>query len=61
MWIFTWKVGSSPRQREGSPRKKGLHRRGHARLGEPKDSEDGLSSPPRGGVACLGEGRLSLG
>ena len=55
------KIGSSPRQRDGSPRLGNVH------LSEPKDSECGFSGPPRRGVARLGEqlrlgkGRLRLG
>ena len=62
MWIFPWKVGSSPRQREGSHRPRGSPKSGHARLGELGDSGDGLSGSPRRAcdcprlvfVACLG-------
>ena len=43
VWIFPWKVGSSPRRR-GSPR--------HVRLGEPEDNECGLSGPPRQACDC---------
>ena len=42
MWIFPSKVGSSPRRREGSPRRRGSPRHGHACLGEPWDNEDGF-------------------
>ena len=35
------------RRKEGSPRRRGPLRRGHARLGEPKDNGGGLSSSPR--------------
>ena len=53
VWIVPWKVGSSP-WRRGPPR--------HVCLGEPKDSECGLSGPPKQAcdcpspafVACLG-------
>ena len=43
MWIFPWKVGSSPRRK--------------ARLGETGDIEDGLSGLPRLGKGrlCLEE------
>ena len=68
MWIFPWKVGSSPRRGEGSPRRRGGSprrcgppRRGHVHLGEPEDSECGLSGPHKRGVARLGEGKLHLG
>ena len=47
MWILPWKVSSLPRQSEGSLRRRGPPRRGHVRLGEPEDSEDGLFGPPR--------------
>ena len=67
MWIFPWKVDSSPRRREGSPRQMGPPRLGHACLGKPEGSEDGLFGPPRQGVAflgkplCLGKAMLHLG
>ena len=57
---------TTPRRREGSPRRR-APRCGHARLGEPEDSEGGLFGPPRQGVArlsiplCLGGGGLRLG
>ena len=35
--------------------RRGSLKRGHARLGKPGDSEDGLSSLPRRDVARLGE------
>ena len=47
MKIFTRKIGAMPRRKEGSPRSRGPLRRGHARLGEPEDSEDRLSGSPR--------------
>ena len=73
MKIFTRKITAMPRRREGPPRRKGPLRckgplkRGHAHLSEPEDNEGGLSSPPRRGIARLGEplylgrGRLCLG
>ena len=66
MKIFTRKIGAMPRHREGSPRSRGPLRHGHTRLGEPRDSEDGLSGSPRRGVARLSEplrlggGKLSV-
>ena len=52
MWIFLWKVGSSPRQREGSLRLRGSPKSEHARLGELRDSGDGLSGPPKRARDC---------
>ena len=67
MKIFKRKIGATLRRKECPPRRRGLPRRGHARLGEPGDNEEGLSGLPRRGVALLGEplrlggGRLCLG
>ena len=45
---------------EGSLRRRGPPRRGHAHLGEHEDNKEGLSSPPRRGIAHLGK-PLNLG
>ena len=37
MKIFTRKLGFTPKRREGSPRRRGPPRHGHACLGEPED------------------------
>ena len=67
MEIFPWKIGATPRRREGPPWHRGLPRRGHARLSELGDNGGGIFGPPRQGTArlgeqlCLGKGRLRLG
>ena len=48
--IFPWKIGATPRCREGPPKRRGPPRRRHARLGKPGDNRGGLSGPPRRGV-----------
>ena len=51
MKIFPWKIGATLRRREGSPKRRGPPRSGHARLGESGDNGGGLSSSPRRGEA----------
>ena len=53
-------MAATPRQREGSPRRKGLLRRVHALLGEPGDSGGELSSPPRREPGNNGGGLFGL-
>ena len=47
MEIFAQKMVATLRQREGSPRRRGPLKHGHACLGELGDNEGGLSGPPR--------------
>ena len=47
MKIFTRKIVATPRSREGSPRCRSSPKSGQLGLGEPEDSEGGLSSPPK--------------
>ena len=67
MKILTRKIVGTPRHREGPPRRRGLPRRGHARLGKPGGRKEELFGLPRRGVDLLGEpvllggGRLCLG
>ena len=48
-------MAATPRRKEGSPKRKGPAKLGHAHLGKPEDSGGGLSGQPRRGVARLGE------
>ena len=40
-------IAATPRCREGLLKRRGLLKRGHARLGEPEDNACGHSGPPR--------------
>ena len=44
-----------PRHRKGQPRRRGSPRRGHARIGKPRDSNNGHSSPLGRSLARLGK------
>ena len=47
MEIFPWKIGATPKRREGSPRRRCSPMHGQLRLREPGNMECGLFGPLR--------------